>query len=122
MSFISSPQLLEGLEKAYVISSASEDDINNLLKALGNIRSLLLVQAGPDEEELMKNSLKYAVFFLLFYHSLFLSVKKYGYFSYFSTKTYIYIVGTHQMDTHQELQKQFCYDEELQIVKSTEQM
>ncbi|XP_053408017.1 ryanodine receptor-like isoform X6 [Mercenaria mercenaria] len=51
-------ELLEGLEKAYVISSASEDDINNLLKALGNIRSLLLVQAGPDEEELMKNSLK----------------------------------------------------------------
>ena len=52
------PQLLEGLEKAYVISSASQDDINNLLKSLGNIRSLLLVQAGPDEEELMKNSLK----------------------------------------------------------------
>jgi len=51
-------QLLEGLEKAYVISSSSETDINNLLKSLGNIRSLLLVQAGPDEEELMKNSLK----------------------------------------------------------------
>jgi len=51
-------QLLEGLEKAYVISSTSELDINNLLKALGIIRSLLLVQAGPDEEELMKNSLK----------------------------------------------------------------
>ncbi|KAL4238125.1 Ryanodine receptor 2 [Mactra antiquata] len=51
-------ELLEGLEKAYVISSASEDDINYLLKALGNIRSLLLVQAGPDEEDLMKNSLK----------------------------------------------------------------
>jgi hypothetical protein len=45
-----------------VISSSSEDDINNLLKALGNIRSLLLVQAGPDEEELMKNSLKYVYF------------------------------------------------------------
>ncbi|XP_052768471.1 ryanodine receptor 2-like isoform X9 [Mya arenaria] len=51
-------ELLEGLEKGYVISSSSETDINNLLKALGNIRSLLLVQAGPDEEELMKNSLK----------------------------------------------------------------
>ncbi|WAR19518.1 RYR-like protein [Mya arenaria] len=58
-TFISSADLLlEGLEKGYVISSSSETDINNLLKALGNIRSLLLVQAGPDEEELMKNSLK----------------------------------------------------------------
>ncbi|KAJ8309071.1 hypothetical protein KUTeg_013945 [Tegillarca granosa] len=50
--------LLQALDKAYVISSASKEDINLLLRALGNIRSLLLVQAGPDEEELMKNSLK----------------------------------------------------------------
>ncbi len=46
------------LEKAYVISSRSTDDINHLLKSLGIIRSLLQVQAGPDEEELMKSSLK----------------------------------------------------------------
>jgi Tfp pilus assembly protein PilN len=46
------------IEKAYVISNSSKDDINALLRALGNIRSLLLVQAGRVEEELMKNSLK----------------------------------------------------------------
>ncbi|XP_071161899.1 ryanodine receptor-like [Mytilus edulis] len=51
-------ELLSALEKAYVISNASKDDINILLRALGNIRSLLLVQADRDEEELMKNSLK----------------------------------------------------------------
>lgn len=43
-----------------MISIGSKDDIKQLLRALGNIRSLLLVQAGPSEEDLMKNSLKYA--------------------------------------------------------------
>lgn len=51
-------ELLQALEKAYVISSASRDDINQLLKALGHIRSLLLVQVAVDEEESMKTSLK----------------------------------------------------------------
>ncbi|XP_064602338.1 ryanodine receptor 2-like [Liolophura sinensis] len=51
-------ELLRAMDKAYVISSASKEDINHLLKALGHIRSLLSVQAGPDEEEMMKNSLK----------------------------------------------------------------
>lgn len=51
-------QQLKALDKAYVISIGSKDDIKQLLRALGNIRSLLLVQAGPSEEELMKNSLK----------------------------------------------------------------
>ncbi|KAK3094056.1 hypothetical protein FSP39_023525 [Pinctada imbricata] len=51
-------ELLLALEKAYVIGQGSKEDLNQLLRALGNIRSLLLVQAGPDEEELMKNSLK----------------------------------------------------------------
>lgn len=41
-----------------MISIGSKDDIKQLLRALGNIRSLLLVQAGPSEEDLMKNSLK----------------------------------------------------------------
>ncbi|XP_048731868.2 ryanodine receptor-like isoform X6 [Ostrea edulis] len=49
---------LQALDKAYVISIGSKDDIKQLLRALGNIRSLLLVQAGPSEEDLMKNSLK----------------------------------------------------------------
>ncbi|KAK3736855.1 hypothetical protein RRG08_000604 [Elysia crispata] len=51
-------ELMSALEKAYVISSKSCEDINMLLKSLGIIRSLLQVQAGPDEEELMKDSLK----------------------------------------------------------------
>ncbi|XP_069116591.1 ryanodine receptor-like isoform X2 [Argopecten irradians] len=51
-------ELRTAMEKAYVISSASKEDIDQLLHSLGNIRALLLVQAGPDEEELMKNSLK----------------------------------------------------------------
>ena len=55
-------QLLLALEKAYAISSASKEDINQLLKALGHIRSLLLVQVAVDEEESMKTSLKYLLF------------------------------------------------------------
>lgn len=49
---------MSALEKAYVISSKSHEDIAQLLKSLGIIRSLLQVQAGPDEEELMKQNLK----------------------------------------------------------------
>lgn len=56
--FLCDSQQLKALDKAYVISIGSKDDIKQLLRALGNIRSLLLVQAGPSEEELMKNSLK----------------------------------------------------------------
>ncbi|XP_025103910.1 ryanodine receptor-like isoform X4 [Pomacea canaliculata] len=51
-------ELMTALEKTYVISVNSREDINQLLKALGIIRSLLQVQAGRDEEELMKGSLK----------------------------------------------------------------
>ena len=51
-------QLMCALDKAYVISSKSNADIDDLLKSLGVIRSLLQVQAGPDEEEHMKTSLK----------------------------------------------------------------
>nr|KAG5704413.1 hypothetical protein BaRGS_024268 [Batillaria attramentaria] len=51
-------ELMMALEKTYVISVKNREDINHLLKALGIIRSLLMVQAGHDEEELMKNSLK----------------------------------------------------------------
>lgn len=58
MVFLCYSQQLKALDKAYVISIGSKDDIKQLLRALGNIRSLLLVQAGPSEEELMKSSLK----------------------------------------------------------------
>ena len=50
-------QLMLALEKAYVISGASREDINKLLQSLGLVRSLLSVQVGPDEEELLKNSI-----------------------------------------------------------------
>lgn len=58
-------ELMTALEKTYVIGVHSREDINHLLKALGIIRSLLQVQAGRDEEELMKNSLKYGFSFIL---------------------------------------------------------
>ncbi|XP_048259812.1 ryanodine receptor-like isoform X9 [Haliotis rufescens] len=54
-------ELMTALDKGYVISCKSHEDINLLLKNLGIIRSLLLVQAGPDEEELMKTSLNRAM-------------------------------------------------------------
>ncbi|XP_070180339.1 ryanodine receptor-like isoform X4 [Littorina saxatilis] len=51
-------ELMMALDKTYVISVKNCEDIYLLLKALGIIRSLLMVQAGHDEEELMKESLK----------------------------------------------------------------
>ena len=50
-------QLIRSLEKGYVISAANKDDINKLLKSLGTVRSLLSVQVGTDEEEILKNSI-----------------------------------------------------------------
>lgn len=34
----------------------NKEDINLLLKALGNVRALLKVQVGADEEEILKAS------------------------------------------------------------------
>ncbi|ESO90186.1 hypothetical protein LOTGIDRAFT_123762 [Lottia gigantea] len=51
-------ELMAALEKTYVISCNSANDINLLWKSLGIIRSLLLVQVGHAEEELLKNSLR----------------------------------------------------------------
>lgn len=47
-------QLIRSLEKAYVISERSREDINSLLRSLGLVRSLLMVQVDPDEEEILK--------------------------------------------------------------------
>jgi ryanodine receptor 2 len=52
-------ELIHSLEKAYVISVNSIEDIKNLYKSLGLVRSLLMVQVGPDEEELLKQSIWY---------------------------------------------------------------
>ncbi|XP_013392084.1 ryanodine receptor [Lingula anatina] len=51
-------EVLRAILKTYVISAASTHDINNLVKALGNIRALLNVQVAPQEEETLKSSIK----------------------------------------------------------------
>ena len=51
-------ELMSALDKTYVINVKNSRDINKLLKALGIIRCLLKVQAGQDEEILMKESLR----------------------------------------------------------------
>jgi len=50
-------QLIRAMEKSYVISVNSIEDIKNLYRSLGLVRSLLMVQVGPDEEELLKQSI-----------------------------------------------------------------
>ncbi|KAM6311510.1 ryanodine receptor 3 [Aegotheles albertisi] len=50
-------ELLQALRKAYTISAASVKDTINLLAALGQIRSLLRVRMGKEEELLMINGL-----------------------------------------------------------------
>ncbi|XP_054825893.1 ryanodine receptor 3 [Eublepharis macularius] len=50
-------ELLQALRKSYTISAASVQDTINLLAALGQIRSLLSVRMGKEEELLMINGL-----------------------------------------------------------------
>lgn len=47
-------QLRAALEKTYVISESSREDLSVLLRALGTVRILLGVQVGPTEEEALK--------------------------------------------------------------------
>ncbi|NXI37193.1 RYR3 protein, partial [Galbula dea] len=54
-------ELLQALRKAYTISAASVKDTINLLAALGQIRSLLSVRMGKEEELLMINGLGYVM-------------------------------------------------------------
>ncbi len=46
-------ELIRALPKAYAISAVSIQDTMDLLECLGQIRSLLIVQMGPEEERLM---------------------------------------------------------------------
>uniref|UniRef100_UPI00358EA68B ryanodine receptor 2-like n=1 Tax=Myxine glutinosa TaxID=7769 RepID=UPI00358EA68B len=46
-------ELMRALPKTYTISSASVEDTLGLLGSLGQIRSLLRVRMGPEEEQLM---------------------------------------------------------------------
>ncbi|NXT17237.1 RYR3 protein, partial [Syrrhaptes paradoxus] len=59
-------ELLQALRKAYTISAASVKDTINLLAALGQIRSLLSVRMGKEEELLMINGLGYGLNIILF--------------------------------------------------------
>ncbi|NXE87943.1 RYR3 protein, partial [Menura novaehollandiae] len=54
-------ELLQALRKAYTISAVSVKDTINLLAALGQIRSLLSVRMGKEEELLMINGLGYGI-------------------------------------------------------------
>ncbi|NXR09725.1 RYR3 protein, partial [Semnornis frantzii] len=58
-------ELLQALRKAYTISAASVKDTINLLAALGQIRSLLSVRMGKEEELLMINGLGYGITILV---------------------------------------------------------
>ncbi|NXD73183.1 RYR3 protein, partial [Eolophus roseicapillus] len=59
-------ELLQALRKAYTISAVSVKDTINLLAALGQIRSLLSVRMGKEEELLMINGLGYGINIILF--------------------------------------------------------
>ncbi|XP_056396363.1 ryanodine receptor 1 isoform X2 [Hyla sarda] len=50
-------ELIRALPKAYTINQVSVEDTMNLLESLGQIRSLLIVQMGPEEENLMIQSI-----------------------------------------------------------------
>nr|XP_033809948.1 ryanodine receptor 1 isoform X10 [Geotrypetes seraphini] len=50
-------ELVRALPKAYTINKVSVEDTMNLLESLGQIRSLLIVQMGPEEENLMIQSI-----------------------------------------------------------------
>uniref|UniRef100_A0A6I8PD25 Ryanodine receptor 1 n=1 Tax=Ornithorhynchus anatinus TaxID=9258 RepID=A0A6I8PD25_ORNAN len=50
-------EVLRALPRAYTISAGSVDDTMSLLESLGQIRSLLIVQMGPQEENLMIQSI-----------------------------------------------------------------
>lgn len=50
-------EMLNAMKKAYVISTANVTDVTNMFTSLVRIRTLLSVQMGPDEEEVLRYSL-----------------------------------------------------------------
>lgn len=50
-------ELMRALPKAYTINEVSIQDTMDLLECLGQIRSLLIVQMGPEEERLIIQSI-----------------------------------------------------------------
>lgn len=59
-------ELMRALPKAYTINAVSIHDTMDLLECLGQIRSLLIVQMGPEEERLMIQSIGLICCFDLF--------------------------------------------------------
>uniref|UniRef100_A0A674D9Z6 Ryanodine receptor 1 n=1 Tax=Salmo trutta TaxID=8032 RepID=A0A674D9Z6_SALTR len=56
-------ELIRALPKAYTINAISIKDTMDLLECLGQIRTLLIVQMGPEEERLMIQSIGNKVFY-----------------------------------------------------------
>lgn len=54
-------QMEGSLSKAYAISQSSVEDTMALLSSLGQIRSLLSVRMGKEEEKLMNRRLGYSI-------------------------------------------------------------
>ncbi|NXP40516.1 RYR3 protein, partial [Leiothrix lutea] len=85
-------ELLQALRKAYTISAASVKDTINLLAALGQIRSLLSVRMGKEEELLMINGLGYGINRILFLNwcEAFCYISKACNFCNFTTICYVF--------------------------------
>lgn len=62
-------ELIRALPKAYTINAVSINDTMDLLECLGQIRSLLIVQMGPEEERLMIQSIGWIPHFSYIYIS-----------------------------------------------------
>lgn len=65
--------LVQALPKTYTISAVSVEDTINLLASLGQIRSLLSVRMGREEEKLMIRGLGYWNHYSLLSYVRFLS-------------------------------------------------
>ena len=58
-------EMLQAMQKAYVISTANVTDVTNMFASLVRIRNLLTVQMGPDEEDILRTSLWSVMVFLI---------------------------------------------------------
>ncbi|NWV21234.1 RYR3 protein, partial [Origma solitaria] len=95
-------ELLQALRKAYTISAASVKDTINLLAALGQIRSLLSVRMGKEEELLMINGLGYGINRILFLITslVHIAISKFFTSTHFSTvaafwRQFVYCITRH---------------------------
>lgn len=52
-------EVYRDLTKAYVVMDTRSGDIIELMESLGQVLSLLHVRMGPDEEEILRDGLKF---------------------------------------------------------------